>query len=435
MRDIKALADMIRALEPQLRRCARCGMCQSVCPLYGETALEGDVARGKLALLDGLAQKLFEDSRGVAERLQRCLLCGSCAHNCPSGVDVLGIFLKARVVLAAYLGLSPLKKLALRGMLARPAVFDLLAEWAARCQGLFFRSDRTETGGEDPRFVSPLAGARHVVPLAKTPFHRRPEAKSAAATKELSGPRTAFFTGCLIDKFFPKIAEAALKVLDHYRIPVWVPEGQGCCGIPALSAGDLPAFERLVEHHLDLLAAESFDYLLTACPTCAFVLKTVWPSMLSGASPRLQAQAREVSSRVMDISRFLVAIAGVEPVQTSPRQGAEIVTIHDPCHLKKSMGVAAEPRLLIRANPNYRLVEMQGADACCGMGGTFNLEHHGLSTDIGRRKRDSIAATGCAVAAAGCPACMLQIADMLSRAGDRVRVRHPIEIYRESLPE
>jgi len=47
-------------------------------------------------------------------------------------------------------------------------------------------------------------------------------------------------------------------------------------------------------------------------------------------------------------------------------------------------------------------------------------------------KRDHIAATGCEVVATGCPACMLQIADMLSQAGDRIAVKHPVEIYAES---
>jgi glycolate oxidase iron-sulfur subunit len=35
--------------------------------------------------------------------------------------------------------------------------------------------------------------------------------------------------------------------------------------------------------------------------------------------------------------------------------------------------------------------------------------------------------------ATSCPACMLQITDILSKAGDRISVRHVIEIYAESL--
>ena len=85
------------------------------------------------------------------------------------------------------------------------------------------------------------------------------------------------------------------------------------------------------------------------------------------------------------------------------------------------------------ANPAYSLKEMPESDWCCGCGGSFNLQHYETSTAIGQRKRDNIAASGCQVVATGCPACMLQITDMLSQAGLRVQVKHAVEIYAESL--
>jgi glycolate oxidase iron-sulfur subunit len=85
--------------------------------------------------------------------------------------------------------------------------------------------------------------------------------------------------------------------------------------------------------------------------------------------------------------------------------------------LKKSLGVAAQPRALVGANQRYELQEMAEADWCCGMGGSFNLQHYEISARIGRRKRDNIVQSGCEVVATGCPACMLQITDMLSRPG------------------
>jgi glycolate oxidase iron-sulfur subunit len=43
--------------------------------------------------------------------------------------------------------------------------------------------------------------------------------------------------------------------------------------------------------------------------------------------------------------------------------------------------------------------------------------------------------TGCEVLATGCPACMIHISDMLSKSGDKIKVKHTIEIYSESLKE
>ena len=76
---------------------------------------------------------------------------------------------------------------------------------------------------------------------------------------------------------------------------------------------------------------------------------------------------------------------------------------------------------------------MAEADRCCGMGGSFNLQHYDISAAIGKRKRENIEQSGCEVVATSCPACMLQITDMLSQAGDRIQVKHTIEIYAESL--
>ena len=84
-------------------------------------------------------------------------------------------------------------------------------------------------------------------------------------------------------------------------------------------------------------------------------------------------------------------------------------------------------------NPEYDLVEMKEADRCCGCGGSFNLFHYDYSRKIGQRKRDNVAASGAKVVATGCPACMMQLEDVLSHNHDDVVVKHPVEIYAETL--
>ena len=84
-------------------------------------------------------------------------------------------------------------------------------------------------------------------------------------------------------------------------------------------------------------------------------------------------------------------------------------------------------------NRDYQLVPMKEADHCCGCGGTFTLTQPELSAKIGQRKRDNIVASGAEVVAMGCPACMMQLEDVLSHNNDPVRVKHPVEIYAESL--
>lgn len=96
--------------------------------------------------------------------------------------------------------------------------------------------------------------------------------------------------------------------------------------------------------------------------------------------------------------------------------------------------MSKQPRDLIRMNPGYNLVEMAEANRCCGCGGSFTLTHYDLSLKMGQRKRDNVIASGAEVVATGCPACMMQLSDMLARNNDPVQVKHTIEIYAESLP-
>ena len=90
---------------------------------------------------------------------------------------------------------------------------------------------------------------------------------------------------------------------------------------------------------------------------------------------------------------------------------------------------------MIQANPGYLLREMPDADTCCGMGGSFNLQHYDISADIGKMKLENIKRSGCSMVATGCPACMIQLSDMLSKSGDPIAVKHPVEIYADFLNE
>lgn len=430
MTDMDNLVQLMKQLEDQLVVCMKCGMCQAVCPLYESTGVEADVARGKLALLDGLMKNRFDNPKPVQDRLNKCLLCGSCQASCPSGVNVLDIFIKARAILAGYMGLSPAKKLIFRSLLAHPDRFDNVARWGARFQNLFTKTASDVIGTSCARVISPLLGNRHFKPLAKTPFHKRVPEKNTKGGR--SGIRVALYVGCLLDKVYPDIAQNVLEVLDYHGVDVFLPAGQACCGIPAISSGDTDTFSNLVAHNVERFSTHPYDYLVTACATCTSTIKKIWPLMIPDSSP-IRKAVEKMAARTMDISQFIVEKAGGVAVSQSMDAQQKSITYHDPCHLKKSLGVDSQPRELIRANGDYCLKEMPGADRCCGMGGSFNLQYYDISSNIGNLKAENITSTGCSTVASGCPACMMQISDMLSKAGKKIEVRHTVEIYAESL--
>ncbi len=435
MIQVHELARVLKTLEDEMICCMKCGMCQAVCPLYAETGRETDVARGKIALVDNLSQEILNDPKAVKERLDCCLLCGSCAANCPSGVKIMEIFLKARVIITGYLGLSPLKKAVFRGLLAHPGLFDGLLQAAAALQAPFTRQVNHTLGSScariiSPRIMSKLIGGRHFKPLAGKAWHKNNQ-RQLSSLKDAK-IKMAFYPGCLVDKIFPNIADSVIKITDYYDVDVFVPGQVPCCGIPALSSGDMATFKKLVQKNINLFDARSFDYLVTPCATCTSTIKKIWPMMADYFDGLTVKKIHRLAEKTMDINDFLINVLNVAPIGNATGPDTR-VTYHDPCHLSKSLGIVEAPRSLIQKSGNHELVPMTDADQCCGMGGSFNLEHYETSNKIGQKKIENIAATEAEILATGCPACMLQMIDLLSRAGCDIPVRHPVELYADNL--
>lgn len=428
-RDVAKLASRLLELDDLLVSCMRCGLCQAVCPVYGTTMREADVTRGKIALLENLAREMISDAAGVNERLNRCLLCGSCQANCPSGVRIMDIFLHARSIVADYMGLSPVKKFLFRALLVRPGLFNALLDLSGKFQGIFLKDASKVVGTSCAPLLAPLVGDRHFPALAGKSFHS--QIKSLDIPAGASGLRAAFFPGCVADKFFPNVAEASLKVLEKRGVGVYMPPNQACCGIPALASGERGAYDKLVRENLALFGNGKFDFLLTPCATCAATIKEVWPMLTEAYSPDERAMIEGLREKVMDVTAFLVDVLKVElPAATAE---GKRVTYHDSCHLKKTLGVSEQPRKILKGLPGHQFVEMAESDRCCGSGGSFTLYHYDLSKKIGQRKRGNIVAAKADIVATGCPACMMQIMDMLSRNKDEIPVKHVIELYADTL--
>ena len=103
--------------------------------------------------------------------------------------------------------------------------------------------------------------------------------------------------------------------------------------------------------------------------------------------PELAAAAKEVSSRVRDLSALLL-----ERGQPQMREAKCTVTYHDACHLAHGMGVREGPRKVLAAIPGVILIELNESDLCCGSAGRayalLNLyKHTGLTEWLSHARR------------------------------------------------
>jgi glycolate oxidase iron-sulfur subunit len=227
----------------------------------------------------------------------------------------------------------------------------------------------------------------------------------------------AFFPGCAFEFFFADFGKNIVLALAQAGFEVVNPSGLTCCGLAVQSAGDLVTAGEMAGRNMKALSG--FDHIVTGCATCGSTLKNYenWLPL----DPPPHPISRDFSSKVKDFSEFLVG-QGFKP-KAATRLPAR-VTYHDPCHLKWHQGIQESPRQLLTAIDGVDFVEMEGADSCCGLGGSFGITHRDESLAIQDRKMKSIAKTNADAVVTSCPGCLIQLTDGARRHQLPVKVMH-----------
>ena len=422
--------DNIKKLEDDIGKCAKCGLCQSVCPIFLELGKESSVARGKIALVEALSEGKIKASLNLAEKIQCCLLCRTCVENCPSSVRVDHIIYKSRVITADTRGVLSVKLLLLKAFLRYQRLLNISINIASTFQKLLFK----QTGLNNtrrPRLNIGLNRRRVVLPLASKPLRDQwPECNLSYKSKR----KVVLFTGCIINYVLTKTGDSVIKVLMEHGVDVVIPKDQSCCGIIAMASGDETTFKKLAKNNLKLLANLSADAIIVACATCANTLKYQYLSLLFNEPDEFHDMAEKVAGKTYDICEYLINILGVRNLPQkkfkSPLKKA-IATYHDPCHQRRGQRGYAEQRELINTIDYVRLKEMPAR--CCGGGGSFNLSYYNLSLKIAEKRIADIEETGADIVLTNCSGCYLQLIDILAQRSSSIKVKHPVDLYYEAL--
>ena len=418
--------DPLKRVEDQLKKCVKCGACRTNCPAFAAFQREPAVARGKVAL----AQHVLKDDIGLDDQtylaMSKCLLCGSCVEKCPNEVPTDEIVIAAREALAKKRGLTTFHA-AVGQVIRNRSRMRMGAKLAALLGPLFFKKV-PETSGLRLRFPVPFVGnKRHIPAIARKPFmERHPEVIPGEPGK----PRIVFFVGCMTNFVYTEVGEAALALFRHLGCTVIIPKGQQCCGLPGMSGGDIATVRALAEKNLAEMERYEADYVMTACATCGGALHRLYPLVVGKRNPELRERLDALAAKTVDASQLLRQL-GLNPAETGAGEAVRI-TYHDPCHLR-TRGLTKQPRDLLKAAPGIELAEMEGADRCCGLGGTFNVYHYGSSMTINEAKSRSIIETAAQAVATGCPGCMMQLSDGLKQHGSRVEVLHTLQLLARGL--
>jgi Fe-S oxidoreductase len=131
-----------------------------------------------------------------------------------------------------------------------------------------------------------------------------------------------------------------------------------------------------------------------------------------------------MSTKIRDFSQLVLQLTST--AEKMPSQNLK-VTYHDPCYLRRGLGIYHEPRQLLNRE-GFEIIEMNDADVCCGFAGTFVLEYPELSGSILNRKLDNIKAAGVDIVVTNCTPCVLQLRGGLDKRKSNIKVMHSAEL-------
>lgn len=379
-----------------VKACVHCGFCLPACPTYGPLWREEmDSPRGRIYLMEGLADGTVPLTSTVVEHFDRCLGCMACVTACPSGVRYDVLIEETRAYVEERYEREP-------------------ADWLVRALAFaVFPHPRRL------RAALALAPPRRLpLPRGLRPFAElRPSWRTRERPPEVTPPqgeragRAGLVTGCVQRVLFGDVNAASARVLAALGYEVVAPRAQGCCGALHVHAGRREEGRRRAHRLAQLFRAAGVDVLAVNAAGCGSHLKEAG----------LDLPVRDVSELVAGSPR------------AERRELPLRVAFQDSCHLAHAQGIREAPREMLRAIPGLELAEVAEQTICCGSAGIYNLVQPQAARKLGERKARHVLATGAEAYASANPGCLIQVSAALRRRGRRLPALHPIELVDASI--
>jgi glycolate oxidase iron-sulfur subunit len=392
--------------------CVHCGFCLPTCPTWGLWREEMDSPRGRIYLMEGLADGTLHLNQTVVQHFDRCLGCMACVTSCPSGVRYDRLIEQTRATIEREYR-RPRGERALRSTLLTVVAHPRRLRMAL---GLAAMGRRLPL----PALLRPL------VDLAP-PWRSGAEPPVLTEAMGRRTGRVGLLTGCVQRVLFGDVNAATARVLAAHGLEVVAPRAQGCCGALAVHAGLHDQGLQLARRTIDTFDEAGVDVVVSNAAGCGSNLKD-YVNLLAD-DPAYAKRAAAFSARARDVSEVL---AGLEP-RVEPKPLAVRVALQDSCHLAHAQGVRAEQRALLAPIPGLALAEPEDQALCCGSAGIYNLVQPEAALELGRRKAERVLAVEPDAYAAANPGCLLQVSAALRRAGRPLPAFHPIELVDASL--
>lgn len=406
--------------------CVHCGFCLPTCPSYRVIGKENDSPRGRIYLMDAINKGEAPLSPASVEHFDTCLGCLACTTACPSGVQYDKLISNVRPQIQRNHP-RPIKQKAIRQLIFSlfpyPDRIRLLLTPLVLYQKLGISKLLQKTGLL--KQLSPnLAAMESLLPpvTASCFSDNLPEEIPASTDKRY---RVGMILGCVQRVFFSDVNQATARVLSANGCEIIVPRSQGCCSALPEHQGETAQAQALARQMIDSFEDTKVEYIIINAAGCGHTLKEY--GHILADDPAYAERAKSFAAKVRDVQEFLVEIgfkATLHPLQEGP-----LVTVYqDACHLLHGQKISRQPRQLLQKIPGLVLKEPLDAALCCGSAGVYNMLQPEIAEELGQMKATNLLKTGATLIASSNPGCSLQIKLSLEKQGQKVMLKHPMEL-------
>lgn len=417
--------------------CNGCGDCrprakgERTCPVFQATGIEAATPRAKANLVNLLngptSAEISQDN--AAEVAALCVNCKMCRDTCHAKIDVPKLMLEIKAARQAEHGLdwtdwvfARLEAVALTGSNFAPIVNALLARPSVRwvLEKVFGLSRHRRLPAFTSRsFLKRARGAgltrkrgvRNSEFGSRNPSFRVP-------SSEIPPSPVALFVDIYPNFNDPLIAMAAVAILKHHGIEVYVPPRQEGCGMAPLTQGDIETARETAQQNIRIYADLVREgYTIVALePTAALMLTQEYRNLVD------DADSKAVAEGTIEITAYLAGLHEKGRLRTDFTRSLDATLGHHvPCHMKALHGPIAGPALLSLI-PGLRVQEIDLS--CSGMAGVYGMRaaNYENSLAAGKPMINELNRPGVLFGSTECSACRLQMQE-----GTGKRTLHPVQ--------
>ena len=380
-------------------------MCTPHCPTYSIYKIEAESPRGRISIIQALANnKLKADDKTLAH-LNHCLGCRACETICPSKVPFMALMDKARQLTGA--------------QHKKTAVISRLLDATMQAGGLnkhqnilnFVKKSGLQS------LLNLFSGSAKSSVTQSVSLLRHSDTqkfKDYYPAKDNERGSVLLFTGCMASSFNSDTIQSCIKLLTHFGFNLHIPMEQHCCGALHQHNGQIHRAEDLAQKNTAIFQQYKVDAVI---------------SIDSGCGSQLAQQQAAIP--FYNINQFI--LEQIEPEPGDFNSCVQTVLLHESCSLKNSLKLPGLTLKLLNLIPDLGIQAMDNPDTCCGAGGSNLLEYPELADKLLEQKLTGFHSSNILQLISDNIGCSLHFKSGLKHRKIKLDVIHPVTLLASQL--